>query len=171
MSLTYAGKLAFSKQLESIIKENIEELKKTKVDVEGRINELLSRINVALTEDGKQETLETDLKAQRQKTVEATDSAYSYASSTVDLLVSALGKSHELSKRIRQLRDQIALETEMWNNLFSQGKIIPSLQDTPFSQEKILPTENKTVHSLVKIPFLKRIFFPKKRKSCFSLLP
>ncbi|MEW6686094.1 MAG: hypothetical protein AB1393_07815 [Candidatus Edwardsbacteria bacterium] len=85
-------------------------MKKAKVDVEGRIKELSARVEVALGEDGKQETLKANLKAQTEKAVEATGSAYSYASDTADLIVGALGKSHEFSKRIRQLRDQMALE-------------------------------------------------------------
>ena len=92
MSLTYAGKLGFSKQLESVIKENADELKKAKVDVEGRSKGLSASVEIALKEDGKQESLKAELKSQTQKAVEATNDAYKYASDTADLVVGALGK-------------------------------------------------------------------------------
>jgi hypothetical protein len=116
MALTYAGKLGFAKQLGSIIQDKTDVLKKAKVDVEGRQKEITVRVEAAVKEDGKQEAMKAELRAQTNKTVEATNYAYSYASDTADLIVGALGKSDELSKRIRKLREQMAKEAKKDKN-------------------------------------------------------
>jgi mitochondrial fission protein ELM1 len=110
MALTYSGKLGFAKQLGSIIQDRSDDLKKAKVDVEGRFKEITARVETATKEDGKQEALKAELKEQTNKAVGATNYAYSYASDTADLIVGALGKSDELSKRIRKLREQMSKE-------------------------------------------------------------
>jgi len=110
MALTYAGKLGFAKQLVSIIQEKAADLKAVKMDVDGRGKEITARAEAANKEDGKQETIKAELRAQTDKTVEAINYAYSYASDTADLIVGSLGKTHELSKRIRKLREQMSNE-------------------------------------------------------------
>jgi len=108
MALTYSGKLGFAKQLGSIIQEKAVELKAAKMDVDGRSKEISARVDIAIKEDGKQETLKAELRAQTDKAVEAANQAYSYASDAADLIVGSLGKTHELSKRIRKLREQMS---------------------------------------------------------------
>ena len=116
MSLSYTGKLGFAKQLVSIIQDKADVLKKAKVDVDGRQKEISNRGEAAATQDGKQEAMKAELRAQTNKTVEATNYAYSYASDTADLIVGALGKTDELSKRIRKLREQMAKEAKKDKN-------------------------------------------------------
>ncbi|MBI4726661.1 hypothetical protein HY768_05485 [candidate division TA06 bacterium] len=108
MALTYSGKLGFAKQLGSIIQAKAVELKAAKMDVDGRSKGISARVDIAIKEDGKQETLKAELRAQTDKAVEAANQAYSYASDTADLIVGSLGKTHELSKRIRKLREQMS---------------------------------------------------------------
>jgi len=115
MALTYAGKLGFAKQLWSIIQEKAVELKAAKMDVDGRTKEISARMEAASKEDGKQEALKAQMREQTDKAVEATNYAYSYASDTADLIVGSLGKTHELSKRIRKLREQMS-------NVANRGK-------------------------------------------------
>lgn len=110
MALTYAGKLGFAKQLVAVIQEKAADLKSVKVDTDGRTKEITVRVETAVKEDGKQEAIKAELRAQTDKAVAATNTAYSYASDTADLIVGALGKTHELSKRIRKLREQMSKE-------------------------------------------------------------
>ena len=50
------------------------------------------------------------------ESVETESAAYDYASSTVDLMVAALGRDDELSRILRNLRDQMVNEEARGKN-------------------------------------------------------
>jgi hypothetical protein len=65
---------------------------------------------LAIQQDAKQEALKAELVKTTNRAVKSLDSAYKQASSLTDAMVGVFGKDDPVSKRLRQLRDQMAKE-------------------------------------------------------------
>ena len=78
-----------------------------KLDVTDWQTELASQQQTAATADAAQEKLKTDLKLQTEATAAALDAAYASASTKLDAMIGAVGKTSELGKQFARLRSGI----------------------------------------------------------------
>ena len=110
MSLTETNKREISKRTLDILNSNAPTLKTAGVDIKGKSDELKKLIDDAFSAEEKQLKAQTDAKRSTELSQKATDSAYRKASDVIELIVGALGKGDALSKRLRNIRDEIANE-------------------------------------------------------------
>lgn len=110
MALTYAQKLSFSQLVLQFMRDNEAALREKGFDTSHKAPALESSVAVAIQDDAKQETAKSEVVRATEKAVASLNTAYNEASSSVDLMVGVFGKTDPLSKRLRQLRDQMALE-------------------------------------------------------------
>ena len=108
--LTETTKREFSKRILDVLNTNKDTLKIKGVDAEVASGELSQLLDDAFSKENKQIQLQVETKKATADSQKATDIAYRKASATVELLVGALGKEDELSKRLKNLRDEIANE-------------------------------------------------------------
>ncbi len=108
--LTYAQKFSFSETVAEILQQNKQAFIAAGLDADKKIAPLLEKNKKVVVADSKQESLKADLKRATEDAVSAVDDSYKTASSLLDAMVGALGKDHTLSKRLRQLRDQMIKE-------------------------------------------------------------
>jgi hypothetical protein len=108
--LTETTKREFSKRALDILNSNAEALKSSGVDIKGKSDELKKLIDDAFAAEEKQVTAQTEARRATETSQKATADAYKKASDIVDLIVGAMGKGDALSKRLRNLRDEIANE-------------------------------------------------------------
>ena len=119
--LTYAQKLAFSQTVAQLIRESTTELKESGFDPAKKLTELENVLKSSIELDAQQEVLKAKLVKSTEEAVKALDSTYLQASSLIDAMVGVLGKDTPLSKRFRQLRDQMVKEE-------SRGKRSPAAE-------------------------------------------
>lgn len=112
MALTYAQKLSFSHLVLQFMRDNEAALKEKGIELSRKATALESKVTAAVQDDTKQETAKSEVVRATEKAVASLTAAYNEASSMVDLMVGAFGKNDPLSKRLRQLRDQMALEAK-----------------------------------------------------------
>jgi len=110
VSLTYAQKLAFSEMIAQFIQDHEAKLKAAGFNAAKKLAELERSLTSAIQFDTQQETMKAELAKATEKAVKALESSYRQASSLTDAMVGTLGKHTHLSKRLRQLRDQMVLE-------------------------------------------------------------
>lgn len=108
--LTYAQMLAFSHIVVQFLKDNQPQLKESGFDAAKKIADLETAVKQSTEDDVKQEQMKAELVKATEKAVASLNNAYKQASSLVDAMVGVIGKDTPLAKRIRQLRDQMALE-------------------------------------------------------------
>lgn len=75
-----------------------------------RLSELKEKNTLAETKRAAQVAAEDAARKSTAESVETESSAYEFASSTVDLMVAVLGRDDELSRILRNLRDQMVNE-------------------------------------------------------------
>ncbi|MDO9028620.1 MAG: hypothetical protein Q7U68_07170 [Candidatus Roizmanbacteria bacterium] len=109
--LTETTKREFAKRTLDLLNANASTLKTAGVDIKGKSDELKKLIDDAFSAEEKQVSAQTAAKKATETSQKATDSAYKNASDVIELIVGALGKGDALSKRLRNLRDEIAKES------------------------------------------------------------
>jgi len=110
MALTETTKREFAKRTLDILNSNADALKKAGVDSSVKSGELKQLIDDAFSAEEKQLAAQTQSKKATEASQNATTEAYKKASAVIELLVGSLGKEDALSKRLRNLRDEIANE-------------------------------------------------------------
>ena len=108
--LTETTKREFAKRIPEVMNGSTEELQSGGVDISVKSTELSGQVEAAFSAEERQLRARADAEAATRASQEATNSAYNSASSAVDLIVGALGKSNTLSIRLRGIRDEIANE-------------------------------------------------------------
>ena len=78
-----------------------------KLDVADWQTELADEQETAAEADSAQETLKANLKVQTEATAAALDAAYASASTKLDAMIGAVGKTSELGKQLARLRSSI----------------------------------------------------------------
>jgi hypothetical protein len=108
--LTYAQKFSFCETIVELLLQHKDTLNSAGLDVDKKITSLQEKNKKAVLADTKQETLKAELAKATEEAVKALEDAYTTASSTLDAMVGVLGKNDPLSKRLKQLRDQMVKE-------------------------------------------------------------
>ena len=80
------------------------------MDIKAKSDELKKLIDEAFSCEQKQLPAQTAAKKATESSQKATKDAYKKSSDVIELIVGALGKGDALSKRLRNLRDEIAKE-------------------------------------------------------------
>ncbi len=78
-----------------------------KLDITDLKTELAAEQQTAAEADSAQETLKASLKVQTEATAAALDAAYTSASTKLDAMIGAVGKTSELGKQLARLRSSI----------------------------------------------------------------
>ena len=78
-----------------------------KLDITDLKTELAAEQQTAVEADSAQETLKANLKVQTEATAAALDAAYASASTKLDAMIGAVGKTSELGKQLARLRSSI----------------------------------------------------------------
>lgn len=107
VSLTTTEILGFAASVSQFMTENTAALTAKGVTVAGLITDLDTKAATANDENVKQEMLKAELKTQTSTTDAALQLAYDQASTTLDLVVGALGKTSDLGKQAARLRSDI----------------------------------------------------------------
>ena len=110
--LTEAQRRAFARQIAEIMKDHQQELADAGFDPSERISELEQLCDIAEDKEAAQVAAREALRKATAESRKATREAYKFASATVELIVGLLGKDHPLSKILRNLRDEMALEAQ-----------------------------------------------------------
>jgi hypothetical protein len=108
--LTYAQKLAFGQIVVQFLRDHAAELRAAGFNATKKLAALEKTLMLAIQQDAKQEALKAQLVKTTDRAVRSLDSAYKQASSLTDAMVGVFGKDDPVSKRLRQLRDQMAKE-------------------------------------------------------------
>ncbi|MEW6684741.1 MAG: hypothetical protein AB1393_00860 [Candidatus Edwardsbacteria bacterium] len=108
--LTYAQKFSFAETVAEILLQNKQTFLDAGLDANKKLTQIQERNKKVVVADAKQEGLKAELKKATDQAVSTVEDSYKFASSTLEAMVGALGKDHPLSKRLRQLRDQMVLE-------------------------------------------------------------
>jgi prephenate dehydrogenase len=108
--LTYAQKLAFGQTVAQFLQDHAAELRAAGFNPTKKLAALQKSLLLAIQQDAKQEALKAELVKTTNRAVKSLDSAYKQASSLTDAMVGVFGKDDPVSKRLRQLRDQMAKE-------------------------------------------------------------
>lgn len=108
--LTYAQQIAFSKTVVQFLKDNTNALKEAGFDPAGKLSTLEPMVDSAIEQDARQEELKAELNKTTAKAVGTMTKAYTLASSMIDAMVGVIGKDQPLSRRFRQIRDQMIKE-------------------------------------------------------------
>ena len=108
--LTETTKREFSKRLLDILNSNAAALQDAGVDIKPKSDELSGLIDDAFSAEEKQLKAQTEARRATETSQMATSEAYQKASDIVELIIGALGKRDVLSKRLRNLRNEIGRE-------------------------------------------------------------
>ncbi|MFA5779933.1 MAG: hypothetical protein WC947_07330 [Elusimicrobiota bacterium] len=108
--LTDTTKREFAKRTLDILNSNADALKKTGVDIKAKSDELKKLVDDAFSAEEKQLKSQTEAIKSTEVSQKATVDVYKKASDVIELIVGALGKGDALSKRLRNLRDEISNE-------------------------------------------------------------
>jgi len=103
--------LAFTQIVAQFMRDNQAQLKEAGFEVEKKVTDLEGATRQANEDDVKQEQLKAELVKATDKAVKSLTDAYKQASSMVDAMVGVTGKDTPLARRLRQLRDQMVLES------------------------------------------------------------
>lgn len=114
-NLNESEKLAFAEWMLGTLRANADTIARAKegvsFDVEGNINLLAGRNASAMEAEGTLARLEAEKRMQTAIKNEAVSNFYNSASELADAIVGHIGKSHKLSKIIRNKRDSMNRET------------------------------------------------------------
>ncbi|MEW6556840.1 MAG: hypothetical protein AB1349_05730 [Elusimicrobiota bacterium] len=110
MALTETTKREFAKRTLDILNSYSDVLKKTELDIKPKSDELKKLVDEAFSAEEKQLKAQTEAKKATSASQKATTSCYKKASDVIELIVGALGKEDALSKRLKNLRDEISKE-------------------------------------------------------------
>lgn len=106
-SLTTTEVLGFCTSVSQAMTAHAAELLAKGLTVTALITELDGQKSTAATKDSEQETLKSQLRIKTAETDLALDIAYNSASTKLDAMVGALGKTSELGKQLARLRSDI----------------------------------------------------------------
>jgi len=108
--LTEAGEREFAHRIINILKETKETFKGTDLNIDNRVKELQTFTDDADKAEAEQVKAQATARELTKKSIESRKKSYSKASATIDAISGALGKDHALTKRLKNLRDEMALE-------------------------------------------------------------
>lgn len=108
--LTYAQRYSFAETVAEILLQNKQAFIDAGLDAVKKLTQMNEKNNKVTVADARQEKLKADLKKSTEDAVAAVNDSYKFASSTLDAMAGALGKDHALSKRLKQLREQMTRE-------------------------------------------------------------
>lgn len=112
MPMTHTETIGFCSQIAQFLEENTATLQSNGVDVTNWITDLKSKRDSAITKNAEQDDLRVQLKAKTAEAQTAIDSAYRTASSRLDAVIGALGKSTPLAKQAAKLRSTVTRKTK-----------------------------------------------------------
>ncbi|MBI4727843.1 hypothetical protein HY768_11615 [candidate division TA06 bacterium] len=107
-ALTEAQKRSFNRQMEEVLADNKESLKKQGLDVTPKLK-LLKEKNIS-AEKAEEAQLKAmaEVKAKTAASVKMTTEAYALASAQVDAIVGTLGKDNNLSQKLKKMRESMS---------------------------------------------------------------
>jgi hypothetical protein len=108
--LTRGHKRDFARQVAELVTQYEATLTAAGFAPAQRLSELKSKNTLAETKRAAQVAAEEAARKATAESVETESAAYEFASSTVDLMVAVLGRDDELSRILRNLRDQMTNE-------------------------------------------------------------
>ncbi|MEW6555819.1 MAG: hypothetical protein AB1349_00515 [Elusimicrobiota bacterium] len=108
--LTESGEREFTRRVISILKETKDEFKGTDLNIDRRVKELETLAADADKAEAAQIKAQATARQATKVSIEKRKAAYNKASATIDAISGALGKTHALTKRLKNLRDEMALE-------------------------------------------------------------
>jgi len=108
MALNYEEKASFDATIAEFMEQNKDEFKKLGLDLATRITNQNKLNKAYITEDAKQEKMKAEMVKQTEITKNASDEAYTYASSNLDAMAGVAGKGSALAKRLHKLRPQMS---------------------------------------------------------------
>ena len=114
--LTRGHKRDFARQVAELVTQHEATLTAAGFAPAQRLNELKDKNTLAETKRAAQVAAEEAARKATAESVETESAAYDYASSTVDLMVAVLGRDDELSRILRNLRDQMVNEEARGKN-------------------------------------------------------
>lgn len=108
--LTESGEREFPRRVINILKETKDEFKGTDLNIDKRVKELEDGANETEKAEAQQIKSQAATREATKVSVEKRKANYNRASATIDAISGALGKTHALTKRLKNLRDEMALE-------------------------------------------------------------
>lgn len=106
-SLTTTEVLGFCTSVNQALTTHSATLLAKGLTVTGLITELDTQKAAAAARDSEQETLKAQLRVKTEETALALDTAYNSASTKLDAMIGAVGKTTELGKQLARLRSEI----------------------------------------------------------------
>jgi Zn-dependent metalloprotease len=104
-TLSEARSRDFITQIIDRLNENSDLLQELGYSSETKVNELVQQLETAQSAETAQQQAERAAREATKASQEALNTAYKNASASVDLIVSLLGRDHQLSKQLRKLRN------------------------------------------------------------------
>lgn len=115
MGISNTEKIGFADQLVQLMQDNSAKLRDGGLDVANWMTELTGQREAAITEGGKQDEMQTAVKAQTKKSSDAHNLLYKNASTKLDAMIGVLGKSSPEAKQAGKLRSSINRQTKPKN--------------------------------------------------------
>lgn len=112
MPMTHTETIGFCSQIAQLLEENTDTLQGVGVDVTNWISDLKHKRDSAITKNAEQDDLRVQLKAKTAEAQTAIDDAYKTASSRLDAVIGALGKTTPLAKQAAKLRSDVNRKTK-----------------------------------------------------------
>lgn len=112
MPMTHTETIGFCSQIAQFLEENTATLQSEGVDVTNWITDLKSKRDTAITKNAEQDDLRVQLKSKTAEAQTAIDDAYRTASSRLDAVIGALGKTTDLAKQAGKLRSSVTRKTK-----------------------------------------------------------
>ena len=107
-ALTEAQKRSFSRQMEEVLADNKESLKKQGLDVTPKLKLLKEKNISAEKAEGSQLMAMAEVKAKTAQSVKMTTETYALASAQLDAIVGTLGKDNTLSQKLKKMRESMS---------------------------------------------------------------
>ncbi len=114
--LTRGHKRDFARQVAELVMQHDATLTAAGFAPAQRLTELQNKNATAENKRAAQVTADEAARKATAESVESENAAYEFASSTVDLMVAVLGRDDELSRILRNLRDQMVNEEARGKN-------------------------------------------------------
>jgi hypothetical protein len=107
-ALTEAQKRSFNRQMEEVMTNSKDALKKQGLDVMPKLKLLKEKnINSEKAEEAQLKAM-AEVKAKTAASVKMTTEAYALASAQLDAIVGSLGKDHTLSQKLKKMRESMS---------------------------------------------------------------